>query len=168
MTLTVENGSGLAGADSYVSQADATTYHDGRGNTAWTDLSSDEMDAALRRATDYLGETYRPRWKGDRTSTTQALDWPRYNVERADIACALYASNAVPAEVVRACCEMALRAAKGPLTPDQGQAIKSVAAGSVNVTYADYSAATKSYPAIDGLLRPLLSGSAGGVAISKV
>ena len=55
MTLTVENGSGLAGADSYVSQADATTYHDGRGNTAWTDLSSDEKDAAYGTGFERVG-----------------------------------------------------------------------------------------------------------------
>lgn len=159
--LTVESGSGSSTADAYISRADATTYHSGRGNTAWEDLSDEEKDAAIRRATDYIGEAYRLRWAGERTSTTQALDWPRYNVPRRDMDGSLYASNAVPAEVVRACAELALKAAAGPLTPDQGQAIASVKAGSVEVAYADYSTATKTYPAIDRLLAPLLAGGGG-------
>lgn len=161
MALTVETGSGSSTADAYISRADATTYHANRGNTGWADLGTDEQDAAIRRATDYIGETYRLRWAGERTSTTQALDWPRYNVPRRDMRDALYASDAVPGEVVRACAELALKAAAGPLTPDQGQAIASVSAGSVSVSYADYSKATKTYPAIDRLLAPLLAGGGG-------
>ena len=36
MALIVEDGTGLANAESYVSVADATTYHTNYGNTAWT------------------------------------------------------------------------------------------------------------------------------------
>ena len=40
MSLIVEDGTGLAGAESYVSVTDADTYHDKRGNTAWATLTT--------------------------------------------------------------------------------------------------------------------------------
>ncbi len=39
MALTVEDGTVVAGADSYLSVADANEYHQSRGNTAWLDLA---------------------------------------------------------------------------------------------------------------------------------
>ena len=166
MALIVENGSVVAGADALISRADATTYHTSRGNAAWSDLSDDDKDTAIRRATDYLGETYRMRLAGYRFSDDQTLDWPRAGVPRQDIG-GSYPADAVPAEVVRACAELALRAASGPLTPDQAQAIKSVAAGSVKIDYADYSKTTKSYPAIDRLMAPFLTGSSASVRLIR-
>ena len=163
MTLTVETGSASSTADAYISRADATTYHANRGNSAWTDLGTDDQDAAIRRATDYLGQTYRMRWAGYRVTSTQALDWPRTGVPMVDVSggyrmMPYHPVDSVPTEVVNACAELALRAASGPLAPDQGQAIASVKAGSVEVSYADYSTASKTYPAIDRLLAPLLTG----------
>lgn len=38
MSLTVEDGSIVASAESYISVADATTYHTARGNSTWNDI----------------------------------------------------------------------------------------------------------------------------------
>lgn len=171
MALVTEDGSGLADAESYISVNDATAYHAARGNAAWASMASDTVrEQALRKATDYLGQTYRDRWAGYRISTTQGLDWPRYDVPRRDLPgnaySAYYASDAVPAEVVRACAELALRAAAGDLTEDEDQRISAVSAGSVSVTFQQGSSPRKQYPAIDGLLRPLLK-SGGGIALVR-
>lgn len=171
MALVTEDGTGLADAESYISVADATAYHAARGNAAWTALASDTVrEQALRKATDYMGQTYRDRWAGNRVSTTQALDWPRYDVPRRDLPgdsyYAYYASDAVPAEIVRACAELALRAAAGDLVEDEDQRISAVSAGSVSVTFQQGSSPRKQYPAIDGLLRPLLK-SGGGIALVR-
>ena len=78
MSLIVEDGTGRADAESYASVSVADAYHTARGNTAWAALATTALkEAALRKATDYLGQTYGLRWKGYRMTTTQALDWPR-------------------------------------------------------------------------------------------
>lgn len=54
MALIVEDGTGLADAESYLSVADADTYHADRNNEAWQDYSTAEKEAALRKATQYI------------------------------------------------------------------------------------------------------------------
>ena len=56
MALIVEDGSGLSGANSYASTAQADTYASDRGLTAWTGDTATK-EAALIRATDYLEAT---------------------------------------------------------------------------------------------------------------
>jgi hypothetical protein len=165
MALEVEDGTGKANAESYISAADAGTYHTSRGNAAWADLSEPEQEAALRRATDYMLQTYRQRWSGYRKYTTQALDWPRLNVEIRDTT--LYGityveTNVVPAEVKRACAELALRASEGALLDDLDPEVTSESVGSISVTYAPGARQIKKYPAIDRLLGAYLCDSGSG------
>jgi hypothetical protein len=170
MALVVEDGTGLSTAESFISVADASTYHANRGNTAWATLSPDTCEQVLRKATDYMTEAYRTRWAGSRVSTTQALDWPRYAVPMRDVgldgSTALYPSNAVPQAVKSACAALALKASIADLTPDLSQAVKSKKVGQVEVVYQDYSAATKTYRAIDNILAPLLV-NGGGLRVSR-
>lgn len=164
MALVVETGAGLANAESYVSVADATTYHANRGNAAWAALATDTIrEQLLRKATDYMLAVYRPRWAGYRNTTTQALDWPRSEVAMRDgpgmgITVSYYANDAVPAAVANACADLALKASSAALIPDETQAVKSKQVGSVKIEYQDYSRATRTYRAIDNLLSPLLAG----------
>jgi hypothetical protein len=160
MALVVEDGTGKADAASYATVAAFKAHCDARGIEYGDDT---EIEQSLRKATDYLGQTYGQRLSGYRVSATQALDFPRYDVPRRDLGSeAYYVSNAIPAVVVAACIEAAVRAAAGPLTPDLGQSIAAVKAGSVELTYADYSTATKTYPALDRLMAPLLANGGGG------
>lgn len=85
MSLVVEDGSGKTTAESYISVADATTYHANHGNpSAWSSATEAEQEEALRIATQYLDAVYGLRWLGTRSSLTQRLDWPRYNVTNSD------------------------------------------------------------------------------------
>jgi len=165
MALIVETGAGLADAESYISVAAATAHHAARGNAAWAALASDTIrEQLLRKATDYMVATYRLRWSGRRALTTQALDWPRYNVPMTDgpsldTATSYYPYDVVPAAVARACADLALKAATvSDLTPDLSQAVKSKQVGPVKIEYQDYSQATKTYRAIDNVLSPFMSG----------
>lgn len=116
MSLTVEDGTGLAGADSFVSVDDADAYHAGR-RTEWHTYSLDEREAALRRASAWL--TYHVPWKGlPARGRGQALSWPRTGVTDAnDYA---VSESEVPAEVITATMELAIReiAEPGMLVPD--------------------------------------------------
>jgi hypothetical protein len=172
MTFTVENGQGLSDAESYISAADATTYHANRGNAAWAALASDTIrEQMLRRATDYMVGMYRDRWKGYRILSTQALDWPRYEVPMPDTVGGLvlnyYPSDEVPAIVARACAELALRAIDGDLNEDLDAPVIEETVGPITTRYAQGARRTKSFPAVEAMLSSLLEGSGGMLRVSR-
>lgn len=170
MTLIVEDGSNVSGANSYGSVADADAYHSARGNAAWTEASTSPdqgKTAALIRATAAIDAKYRGRWPGYRTSGRhQSLEWPRtaaYDIEGNPIA-----GTEIPQEVKDATFEAALRelADAGSMMPDleRGGNITSLQAGSVAITYGANAQARTTYTLIDGILSSLLqSGSGGGL-----
>lgn len=172
MSLIVEEGTGKADAESYISVADATTYHANRGNAAWAALASDTVrEQLLRKATEYMQQTYRLRWKGVRTSTTQALDWPRSGVEIDDVPLGriayYYSTSSVPVEVQRACAELALKASTADLLADLSQGVKSKKVGPIEVTYDENSNRSKQYVAIDRMLVPYLATSGAMMKVSR-
>lgn len=166
MALEVEDGTGKANAESYVSVADCSTYCDARGLT-FSSGTTGNKEAALRRATAYIDGAYGPRFIGMRVNgRSQALQWPR--VEAYDSSVDNYvASDSVPVEVVNATCEAAVRelASPGALNPDlkRGGAIKSVKAGSVSVEYQGNAPGDTTYSIIDRILAPLISARAGSL-----
>jgi len=172
VAIVVEDGTGKADAESYISVSDASSYHSARGNAAWAALASDTVrEQCLRKATEYMGQVYGEAWAGYRVSSTQALDWPRYEVPRRDIGAvgyllAFWASDAVPEAVQRACAELALRAASGDLLADLGQPAIEKTVGPITVRYAEGARQTKRYPAVDGMLTPFLK--AGGTSAIQV
>ena len=166
MALVVEDGTGLATAESYLSVADADAYHASRGTAeaSWVDLDTEIKEQCLRRATDYLLQTFRGTWKGVAVKPdTQALDWPRYSVYPSDSVLYALSSTTVPPEVKKACAELALRANVGSLTSDVAPtgAVLSEQVGSIAVTYANASTSQTRYTAVDRMLGPLLLDGAG-------
>jgi hypothetical protein len=65
VTLVVEDGTGLANAESYASLTYVRTYHADRGSSVLTSGSDAAVEAALRRATRYV-DGYGQRWVGHR------------------------------------------------------------------------------------------------------
>lgn len=115
MAITVEDGTGLAGADSFISVADADTFHTDRGNTTWTGTDA-VKEVALRRASFFLTHAFS--WKGEPlTQRTQALAWPRVGVIDGDGFSV--DSDAVPQEIKDATCLAALQelVTQGSLNP---------------------------------------------------
>jgi hypothetical protein len=170
MSLITENGSGLADAESLASVAQADAYHAVRANSLWATLTTEEKEAALRRATDYMEQMYRLKWKGTRASLTQALDWPRLNVELEDIGFGRFAAyvpyNTVPKEVIQACCEMAFRAAGGELAPDLQRTVAEKTVGPIKTVYASGAPEYIRFRSVDLLLKSLLV--SGGMGIRLV
>lgn len=164
MTIIVEDGTALAGAETYISVADADTYHAARGNTAWSALSEADKEAALRRAADYMLGVYRGRWKGVRVLGTQALDWPRADVV---VDGYLMPSNAVPAEVARACAELALRAASAALSPDLERGIRRERVDVIETEYDTTSPQHTRYRAVDQLLAAYLTGGGAFLRVER-
>jgi hypothetical protein len=162
MALIVEDGTGKSDAESFISVADATTYHAARGNAAWAALASDTLrEQALRKATDYMEEVYRLRWAGSRTTSVQSLSWPRAFVPVPDSPNyfagypGFIPDNVVPLAVAQACAELALFSTTGDLLAEQGQVIKRTKVDVLEVEYDQYSYQGRRFPAIDGRLRAL-------------
>jgi hypothetical protein len=176
MTIVVEDGTGLANAESYVSVAETDAYHQSRGNVAWTNLTDPTVkEQYLRQATDYLGQRYALRWKGGRLNLSQALDWPRWNVRRSDYGSSygygygslfILDSRIIPPEVKKAAFELALRAIAGPLLPDLQEQVAKETVGPLTTEYIPGAKRTPTYGAIEGLLGPLLRAN-GGVGVVR-
>jgi hypothetical protein len=151
MALVVETGTASATSESFSSVADALAYFTARGNSAWLALTTAQQEVALRKATDYMEAVYSQRWAGTRTTSTQALSWPRYNVF---VNGYVTSSSAVPKPVVNACAELALRAAAGELLSDSTQQKTRTKVGDIEVEFDKYSPASTQYLAITASLAP--------------
>lgn len=156
MSLIVEDGSGLSTSESFVSVADADTRLAALGMTNWDTLTDTEKEQALRRATVFMEQRYRNRWKGTKLLRDQALSWPRYGAEVDGYA---LDSNYVPADIANACADIALKAAAGDLTPDLTRGIRRKKVGPLETEYDPYSPQSPRYPAIDAALSSYLRGS---------
>lgn len=154
--LVVEDGTGLANADSYISVADADDYHDLLGNTSWTGADATK-EHALRKATQYIQQVYFDRWDGYRKTSAQALDWPREDVQIKGLRFVEYvASTTIPQEVKNACASLALRALTDDLMADEERAVISESVDVISVTYSEYAPQQKKYPEIDKMLAKYL------------
>jgi hypothetical protein len=162
MSLITEDGTGKSTAESYIGVTDADTYHTNRGNTAWTGAEA-VKEAALRKATDYMEQVYRSRWKGLRVLSTQALSWPRnycYVADKMDY----FATDEIPTEVKNACAKLALKSLSGALYGDLSQNVTEKTVGPITKRMDPYSPQSKRYVAVDAMLAPYLDGTGGMIA----
>ena len=102
MALTVEDGTGVTGADCYADVTACSAYAVAYYGSSLTG-SPASKEAAIRRATAYLDSL---RWKGTRTNGRgQALAWPRSGVS--DCEGEAIADDEIPDEVIIAQHELA-------------------------------------------------------------
>ena len=155
MALIVEDGTGLANAQSYISTADADTYHSARGNSDWAAADIADKEAALVKASEYLDGKYGKRWIGIRYSSTQALDWPRdgaYDERGVSI-------DGVPSKLTAAAAVVALKVIQGEdINPDleRGGRIQTDKTGPLTTVYEAGASPVTVYTAVNRLLVALL------------
>ena len=164
MALIVETGTGSATGESFCSVADSLAYHAARGNATWATITTAQQEQALRRATDYMEAVYSQRWAGTRTTSVQALSWPRYNVFVNGF---VTLSSSIPRAVINACSELALRAAAGELLSDSTQQKTRTKVDVLEVEFDKYSPQSTQYLAITALLAPYFE-SGSGVEVKVV
>lgn len=174
MTLIVEDGTGVAGAESYISAAAAATYHANYGNTAWASLDPTVQEISLRLAAQYMTSIFRDRWAGVRRFSSQGLDWPRYDVPMKDAPAgygsypAFWPIDQVPLIVAQANAEYGLRSATaGPLLPDLDQQIVLERIGPITTQYDINSPQARRYPALEAMLAPVLQYGPGTARIAR-
>lgn len=170
MALVVETGAGLPNADAYISVADADAYFAARGMTLWADssFSDTEKEACIRRATDFMLGAYRGAWAGRRRFSAQALDWPRIDVPNPDMIGEYFPNDQVPREVVRACAELAWRAAFGELAEDKTRGVLREKIDTIEVEYDPHSPEGTRFPVVAMLVRPYLNSIASSGQIRLV
>ena len=113
LVLIVEDGTGKAAANGYVSVADADAYFEGRADPVgvtglfdWSAQSTANKEKAIVSATRMI-DAY-CRFYGHRAGSEQALQWPRYGVPDPDAGPGVeWETNVLPGPLVAACCEQA-------------------------------------------------------------
>lgn len=124
--LVLEDGTGVTGAQTYVTVAEADAYHAALHNTAWPappatgeDPANAAKEAALRKAAAYLDARCLPKASGWRKKPAQGLLFPRTGAK--DYSGASIGENSIPEAYKDAQCEAALLVITGtdlaPNTP---------------------------------------------------
>jgi len=169
ITLVVEDGTGLANANTYATLAEANTYIAANihANATWDNLDDDDKKYLLIWATRYIDQ--RTTWAGLPTTTTQALQWPRAGAyDRNGIS---VANNVLPLPVKDATCEMARYLMTDDRSVERSQdALKSVKVDVIEVDFLQGYKLTEVPNMVRLILKGLgaiASGNGGAVPIKK-
>lgn len=166
MALTIEDGSGVAGANSYIDVAAARTYAVARGLTLPT--ADGDVEALLIKAMDFI-EAYRGDFQGIKTAATNPLQWPRTGVTLDGYP---LAEDVIPQVLKDAQAQLAVEAQKADLMPTgTGREVVMERVDVVQVQYAE-SGNTNPQPIFtkaEALLKPLFkSGLFGSLRSLRV
>lgn len=158
VTLTIEDGSGVTGANSYTTVSGVNTYFENLGESDWTGTDTVKANAMLK-AMRYLEGLP---WKGIKYDQDQALRWPRSDVY--DIDRRLVDEDLVPANVIAAQCELALRSLSTSdveLQPDleRGGMVAAESVGSLATSYQTGAPGRTQVTVVEDLLRGYLKSS---------
>ena len=150
-TIIVEDGSIVAGANSYISEANLTTYATDRGIT----IVGTKADLLIQ-AMDYIEQQY---FIGLKYTQDQPLQWPRAGVEIDEFPIAV---TEIPTLLIEALAETALAidAGNSPIA-DLERTKQQVTVGPVSVTYAEGGNSAVVVRKISNKLAKLITGSGG-------
>ncbi|QZA70454.1 head-to-tail adaptor [Erwinia phage AH03] len=163
--IIVEDGTGKANSNSYVSIADLISF----AALYQTELTDDDSTASLLiQAADYIESKS---YKGSKANSNQAMKWPR---KEAYINCEddeeLYPSNSIPVEIKKAQLQCALAVSNGvSLMPTVTAAdyVLEETIGPITTKYADAAEYGLSYapnlPIVDSLLSCLTNSNRPGL-----
>lgn len=152
MALIVEDGSIVAGANTYIDEAEAATILDDRFGVTAT-ITEQELKAAAQ----YL-EGYCDQYKGTKVQSNQSLCWPRQGVY---IDCELFPNDEIPDDLKTAQALAAYEENQGnslqPNVSNQTVQSKSIA-GQITVQYAENGLSTGTqFTKVNQYLKPLLA-----------
>jgi len=114
MAFTPEDGTGLTGANAFITTTFATGYFAEEGNADWAALTSTQMEQAIVKATRYMSKRFGTRLKGQISSSTQGVEFPRdYLYDERGVLI-----EGVPTAWGQACAIYALASTTNPLIPE--------------------------------------------------
>lgn len=153
MALTIEDGSVVTGADSYITATEYQTWADARFGSARSTAPADDAAAEvlIRRAMDYF-ETLP--FFGFKSEEAQPLQWPRYDVW---IDGYPVDGDEIPADVKRALYELTYAEEQSDGMFDEiKRKTRREKIGEIEVEYSDNSASRKIRPSVSASLRKLI------------
>lgn len=161
ITITLETGTSIASANSWIAATTASNYIENHGLDsagAWASASSETQKGALVAAGQYLN--YYPDWKGYRYDdpVNQSMAWPRSGVVDND---GYSIGTEIPQQVKDAQAELALKfVVDGDLLPDLGVgagAVKTQKVGPIMLEYFEGLNPQKTYSKVNILLTGLVN-----------
>lgn len=105
MTIIVEDGTIVSGANSYITVSGVNNYCSAMGYTDWASASDGTKEIALLKAMRYIDGL---KWKGVKYTQNQYTSWPRDEVY--DVDERLVAYNTIPIKVIESVCEACMLA----------------------------------------------------------
>lgn len=165
-TLVLEDGSGVAGANTYALTATIDAYHSNLGNSDWTGTDDEKSTANLRAMRHLESLDY----NGTKDEQTNPLEWPRSGAY--DRNGFLIDNDVIPQGVINALCEAALieltsPGALRPSTSTAGQ-VKRQKVDVIETEYFEAYSQTVSYDTITNELVGLVGGSGSTVKLTRV
>lgn len=168
MTLIVEDGTSVTGAEAYASVAAIDTYWTNRPHdplsASWIALDDTHKEGAAREASDFVDSKFGQFYRGSRLSNQQGLLYPRFEARGDDG----FELEVMPTQLIKAVCELAARASTERLSPDEvstgivQSVTEKVGPLSESTTYATGAPgalSNRSFGFVSGLLEPILNGS---------
>lgn len=168
MALTVEDGTGVVGADSYATLAEVRAFAERRGLVLPS--GDDAVEAAVLAA---MADLEIRRYKGTKSQTANGLRWPRYGVLLYDDA-DYVPSDEIPTALKNALCQLTYEATQTDIAPNSKgrEVLKTRVEGAVEVNYAPSGnvAPKPVFLKVEGYLAPLLASGAdiGNMALTSV
>jgi hypothetical protein len=155
INFVVEDGTSKTDATSYATIAQYVQYWLDKGFDR-SSISVTSIKQRLNSATEYIDITYN--FKGQKTDANQALEWPRYNVQKEDKSYSYaynnyYDSDEIPDALIKATCYYADKASEEINATETG--LRSIRVGPISKTFSGSSDSTK-YKTADKLLSDLI------------
>ena len=164
MALTVEDGTGVADANSYITVQEARDYASLRGLTLPT--TDAEIEVLIIKAFDYL-ESFE--YKGEPANPPQDAEFPRDNLYIQGV---LFANDAIPGKLKKAQAQLTYEASQTELQPTgDGREVVKEKVDVVEVQYAEKgtSVSRPTFTSVDALLADLIrTGSGIGGSLSSI
>lgn len=160
MAIVVEDGTGIVGANSYVTEAEADEYFANHPfyADAWDEIENKE--ALLRAATSQIDFLFN--WYGWRSYEEQVLAWPRQRVWYLP-SYAYIPTDSIPQQVKDATCEMAYFLSKGDVfAPSSSEGLDSLKIDVIELNFTNSSSKSPVPAAVLVLLRSLGDYAFGG------
>ena len=167
MALIVEDGSIVAGANTYVTVAELDDFASARGTTLPAIESDKEI--LIIKAMDYV-EAYRARFQGSKVEAAQPVQWPRINVEIDGFS---FPSDEIPIDLKNAQLQAGLEVnSLDDLSPTQTESIKKEKVDVLETEYfspQEGAISSPNYPKVDAYLDALLkNGGSSQIFMSPI
>lgn len=169
ITITVEDGSNVANANSFVTLAEVRAYAEARG--VILPVADDSLAVMLIKACDYL-EAQANRYQGEIANEGQSLQWPRIDVYISGSETA-FPSNAIPKQLKSAQSSLVIAINEGvDILPNYSAAdfVTEETVGPITTKYADPTkiGITPTLTNVEALLQPLYGSTLTGFSLRTI